>query len=428
MELLPESKKFKILQLSNAWDIPSGYGVQSKGTLFEWNKYYDVRQLAFYGNEGRMRNFQNPTDLKHPNWLKVYPPLAGDTHGDRTARFIFATSPWKPDLFVTLYDIWMGAYVDTTDVAGEFEPIHPHWIPIVMVDHDPIPESTLIQAKVAFRVVTPSIFGVKEFARNGVEAYYIPFGTDTETFKPVGNKKKLKPWLGKRAFAFDTKKQTTFEENCFIIFMNGANKDPYRKGFMRMFQAIRIFLDQNPEAEKYTRVYVHSWMKQSRDIPHGAKTLKIQHLCKGTSDYHNLCSVPDTTLAKFYNAADVFMHLSEGGGFEIPILEALACGTPVIGSDFVGMNELVAGHGWSIPMKTTYYSPLDATQGIADEYKAAEALEDAYNHPEKRQQFGKAGREFALHFDWKNINPLWISLFESIRREWRQTPVKERII
>ena len=692
MELLPESKKFKILQLSNAWDIPSGYGVQSKGTLFEWNKYYDVRQLAFYGNEGRMRDFQNPAE-NHPNWLKVYPQLPGDIHGDRTARLIFATSPWKPDLFVTLYDIWMGAYVDPANTPEGWEPIHPHWVPICvsadtqiygtedavlssnglnevsavqslpifapvyeivtsekknlritgdnpvwtkhgwkcaknlkygdmvycnigepserhgmgisswidrwrgkylnsclpqkskkihnssksptqhikhierndamgrqklwqetsedesgicqrnekslsqkelqesisnicrriypskiyspkydalfesqkktrrtsnsfyrssirqakeglqsanrqdglgigtstsetqweqviqrktvtrevhrvfdltttnhnffangilihncMVDHDPIPESTLIQAKVAFRVVTPTLFGLKEFARNGVEAYYIPFGIDTEVFKPLKEKKKLKPWLGKRGFAFDTKKQTTFEENCFIIFMNGANKDPYRKGFMRMFQAIRIFLDQNPDAEKHTRVYVHSWMKQSRDIPHGAKTFKIQHLCKGTGDYHNLCSVPDMTLAKFYNAADVFMHLSEGGGFEIPILEALSCGVPVIGSDFVGMNELVAGHGWSIPMKTTYYSPLDAQQGIADEYKAAEALEDAYNNPEKREAFGKAGRQFALNFDWIKINPIWLKFFESIRREWQQVPIQERLI
>jgi glycosyltransferase involved in cell wall biosynthesis len=428
MELLPNSKKFKILQLSNAWDIPSGYGVASKGTLFEWNKHYDVRQLAFYGNEGRMRAYQNPHDPYDTNWLQVYPPLPGDTHGDRTARLIFATSPWKPDLFVTLYDIWMGAYVDPANTPEGFEPIHPHWIPVVMVDHDPIPETTLVQARLAFRVVTPSQFGVKEFARNGVDALHIPFGCDTNVYKPIEDKAKLKPWLGKRAVPFDTNKQTPFTEDSFIIFMNGANKDPYRKAFMRMFQAIRIFLNNNPDAEHHTRVYVHSWMKQSRDIPHGAKVLKIQHLCKATSDPHNLCAVPDAIMNKFYGAADIFMHLSEGGGFEIPILEALSCGLPVIGSDFVGMNELVDGHGWSIPMKTTYYSPLDATQGIADEYKAAEALEDAYNHPEKRDCFGKAGREFALKFDWKQVNPLWIRLFESIRREWRQTSAQERVI
>jgi len=176
MELRPNSKKFKILQLSNSVWTPSGYGVQSKGTLYEWNKHYDVRQLAFYGLEGARIEM---------NGLQMYPILPGDTHGDRTARLIFRNSPWKPDLFVTLYDIWMGAYVDE-DLASPsgFKPIHPYWIPIVMVDHDPIPEATLIQAATAYRVVTPTAFGASEFKRANIDVWEIPFGGLTP--RPVG--------------------------------------------------------------------------------------------------------------------------------------------------------------------------------------------------------------------------------------------------
>jgi glycosyltransferase involved in cell wall biosynthesis len=133
-------------------------------------------------------------------------------------------------------------------------------------------------------------------------------------------------------------------------------------------------------------------------------------------------------MAKLYGAADVFMHLSEGGGFEVPILEALSCGVPVIGSDFVGMNELIKDHGWSIPMKTRYFSALDSTQGIVDEYKAADALEDAYNHPEKREAYGKAGREFALGFDFDKVNEQWIGFIEGIRRETMYKPLEQRKI
>jgi glycosyltransferase involved in cell wall biosynthesis len=419
MEVKPNSKKFKILQLSNSVWTPSGYGVQSKGTLYEWNKYYDVRQLAFYGLEGASISF---------NGLQVYPPLPGDQHGDRTARLIFRNSPWKPDVFVTLYDIWMGAYVDQANTPTGFQPIHPHWVPIVMVDHEPIPESTLIQAAVAYRVVTPTLFGVEEFRKSNIDAWHIPFGVDTQIYKPAENKKKCKSWLNDRSVVFDLKNNTRITEDSFVIVMNGANKDPYRKGFMRMFAAIQIFLHNNPDAEKDLRVYVHSWMKQARDIPHGAKMLHIQQYCRGTDDYHNLCSIPQASIAKIYGAADVFMHLSEGGGFEIPILEALSCGVPVIGSDFIGMSELVEGHGWSIPMKTKYFSALDALQGIADEYKAAEALEDAYNHPEKREKLGKAGRKFALDFDFKHVNEKWIEFFEDIRDEWSYTPLETRLL
>ena len=416
MEVKPDSKKFKILQLSNSVWTPSGYGVQSKGTLFEWNKYYDVRQLAFYGLEGAKISF---------NGLQIYPALPGDPHGDKTARLIFHNSPWKPDVFVTLYDIWMGAYTDLT-VSGTYKPIHPYLIPVVMVDHEPIPEQTLMQAATAYRIVTPTLFGLNEFRRHNLDAWHIPFGVDTNVYKPAENKKELKPWLNDRSVAFDTHNNKRITEDSFVIMINGANKDPYRKAFMRMFAAIQIFLGCNPDAEKDLRVYVHSWMKQARDIPHGAKMLHVQHLCRGTDDYHNLCAVPESAMAKMYGAADVFMHLSEGGGFEIPILEALSCSVPVIGSDFVGMNELIKDHGWSIPMKTKYFSPLDAMQGIADEFKAAEALEDAYNHPKKREKFGEAGRQFALDFDFKCINEKWIEFFEDIRRETGYMPLEAR--
>jgi len=419
MEMLPDSKKFRILQLSNSVWAPSGYGVQSNGTLFEWNKYYDVRQLSFYGLEGAKISF---------NGLQVYPTLPMDQHGDKTARLIFRNSPWKPHLFITLYDIWMGAYVDAANTPSGFAPIHPYWIPIVMVDHEPIPESTLIQSAVAYKVVTPTLFGVSEFRKGNVDASYIPFGVHTAVYKPPEDKKQLKKWLNDRSVVFDLHNNTSITEDSFVIMMNGANKDPYRKAFMRMFTAIQIFLHNNPDAEKDLRIYVHSWMKQARDIPHGAKVLHVQHLCRGTDDYHNLCSVPDYAMANMYGAADVFMHLSEGGGFEIPILEALACGVPVIGSDFVGMNELIEDHGWSVPMKTKYFSPLDALQGIADEYKAADALEDAYNHSNKREAFGKKGRKFALNFDFKIVNTAWIKFFEEIRQEMSYTSLETRLL
>ena len=127
------------------------------------------------------------------------------------------------------------------------------------------------------------------------------------------------------------------------------------------------------------------------------------------------------------------VHPSQGGGFEIPILEALACGVPVAGSDFVGMTELIEDHGWLIPAikgesgsKSLYFTPLDATQIIVDEVKLADAIEDAYNDSDKRVKLGAAGREFAEGFDWSLVNPLWHKLFEDIRSDWRTPPLEER--
>lgn len=411
-------KEFKILLLSNAPHCPSGYGVQARGMIPDWNKTYDARVLCNWGVQSAKLGL---------NGIWHYPTLPGDEHADRTAELLFKNI--KPDVFVTLYDIWMGAYVrpDGSRPSG-MRAIHPRWVPIVMVDHEPVPEATLLNAREAYKIVVPTQFAVDQFKKFDVPTEKIPFGIDTKMFAPnfEEEKKKLKNLLGKRSIVFNLENNTEIDQDKFVIMINGANKDPYRKAFTRMFLALQIFLQNNPDAAKDVRVYVHSWMKQARDIPHGAKILYVDQFCRGTADFHNLCGIPDKVMSDIYGAADVFLHLSQGGGFEVPILEAMSKGIPVIGSDFVGMTELIKGHGWLIPPKTKYFTVLDALQCIADEYKAAEALADAYNHPQKREQFGKAGREFALNFDWSKINPLWHNLFDGIMEEMAYKPLEAR--
>lgn len=426
-----ERKEFKILQLSNAWFAPSGYGVESYGTLFDWLRAgYDVRQVSNYGIQGSKMGFADPKkpakDLSEV--LHVYPTLPGDDTGSRTAQLIFPT--WKPHVFVVLYDIWMGAYChqDTSRPSG-LRAIHPFFIPWIMVDHDPIPEGTLINAAEAYMRTCPTRFGCEQFEKRGLDCRYVPFGQDPDIFKPAedGNKSKYKEWLNKRSVVYDLRNNTDITEDSFVIFLNGANKDPYRKAFARSFTAIQIFLENNPDAWRDVRVYVHSWQKMTRDLPHGAKTLQIEGVCRGTHDYHNLCGVPSDKVADMYRAADVFLHLTQGGGFEIPILEAIMSGTPVIGSDFVGIPELIKGHGWLIPAKTKYWSSLDSLQYIADEYKAADAIEEAYNSESKRKEFAEAGRRHALNnYTWKHCNDAWLKLFDEIRESVSYTELNTR--
>lgn len=413
-----DRKDFKILLLSNAPFSPSGYGVQTSGMCYDWVKNYKVRVLCNYGVQGRMIGL---------NRLIMFPALPGDESGGKTARFVIHY--WKPDLFITLYDIWMGAYVDPNPLnPSELRPIHHSWIPIVMVDHKPAPEGTIRSARVAFKVATPTKWSTEELHRHGVEAMYIPFGIHTKVFKPLPDKREMKLFLEKRSVPFTVDAPAVIDEDSFVVVINGANKDPYRKAFSRMFVASQLFLENNPDAKSDFRIYVQSWMKMARDIPHGAKVLGVDHYCKGCSDYHAYCGVPDEALNKIYNAADVFFHLSQGGGFEIPILEASAAGVPSIASDFISMHELTEGHGWLIKPVTHYMSPLDASQVIADEYKAADALEEAYNHPEKRLDLGKKAREFSLQYDWSLINPIWRELFDEIILSRKEKPLEARIL
>lgn len=302
-----------------------------------------------------------------------------------------------------------------------------------MVDHEPVPEKTVLNARCAYKVVTPTKYGKQQLEAQGVPTQYIPFGIDSTVWRPCKDedeKKVDKKALNERSVPFNPQRRATIEEDSFLIHINGANKDPYRKAFMRAFIALQLFFQNNPDAERDTRVYVHSWMRFARDLPHGARTLQVDWACKGCSDYHMLCGVPDDAMAQIARTADVFLHPTQGGGFEIPIMEALSCGVPVIASDFVGIPELVGNAGWLIPPKTKYFSPLDATQAIADEYKMCDAIEKAYNmSPKARRRMGMKGRKHVLEeYQWVDVNRQYRELIENTINEMRYKPLKERQI
>jgi glycosyltransferase involved in cell wall biosynthesis len=56
--------------------------------------------------------------------------------------------------------------------------------------------------------------------------------------------------------------------------------------------------------------------------------------------------VPDADLPLFYNAADVFVMPSRYEGFGLPVVEAMACGTPAVVADATALPELVGDTGF----------------------------------------------------------------------------------
>ncbi len=59
--------------------------------------------------------------------------------------------------------------------------------------------------------------------------------------------------------------------------------------------------------------------------------------------------VPDDDLPALYRAADVFVFPSRVEGFGLPVLEAMAAGTPVVHSDAPALVETAAGAGLCVP-------------------------------------------------------------------------------
>jgi glycosyltransferase involved in cell wall biosynthesis len=93
--------------------------------------------------------------------------------------------------------------------------------------------------------------------------------------------------------------------------------------------------------------------------------------------------VADDELARLYRGARCFAYASLYEGFGIPVLEAMACGTPVVTSRGSGTEEVADGAAILV-------DPLDAAE-------IAAGIERAVL---QREELVRRGRERALAFTW----------------------------
>ena len=66
---------------------------------------------------------------------------------------------------------------------------------------------------------------------------------------------------------------------------------------------------------------------------------------KLTNDVFHLGYIKDDDLPVLYNLADLFVYPSFYEGFGLPVIEAMACGTPVIASNTASLPEVVGAAG-----------------------------------------------------------------------------------
>lgn len=101
-----------------------------------------------------------------------------------------------------------------------------------------------------------------------------------------------------------------------------------------------------------------------------------------------------------YNAASLFLYPSIRESFGLPILEAMACGVPVITSNTSSMPEVAAGAAWLV-------DPLDVTD-------LGDAITSLSSDQEKRAVLMEKGLKRAEYFSWKNAAEQLINVYESV--------------
>lgn len=105
-------------------------------------------------------------------------------------------------------------------------------------------------------------------------------------------------------------------------------------------------------------------------------------------------------LASIYQQNDVFVLPSKGEGMSNTVLEAMACGLPIMITDTGGTAELLKGNGFKIEKMGSK---------TIEQY-----LIQLMRNPELRSEFGKKSRELALGFSWKNCAEKYYKIYRRL--------------
>lgn len=278
-------------------------------------------------------------------------PVWGDKIGNDCLLSYYKSV--NADLLITLCD----SYALDVRVLSQMKVAC--WTPVDTLGPDPNETNQF-----AFSGATPlamSQHAWRSLVHSGLVPIRIPHGVDTTVFTPEGDKRALREQAG-------------VDPDAFIVGINAANTDLIRKGFPEQFMAFAIFQSAHPEAE----LMVHSSAAEQTalDLEALARACGIQPLFPDQVTY-KAGMITARDMADWYRCLDILSNCSYAEGFGIPIIEAQACGIPVVVTDFGSMAEL-CGAGWKVHGEPFWVRLHQSWWCQPDVYAIAAAYEQAY--------------------------------------------------
>lgn len=378
-----EQIKGAVALASNSPGMPTGYGTQSLLLAQRMIRHgLKFASLSNYGLEGRHDTLEIAgTSVPHyPRGLTQY---STDVMPVWTKDFASKHPDLKTVLF-TLYDVWVYNNLEYDDQIVS-------WVPLDHITLPPGVNKFLTRENV--KPISMSIHGRDQLHSAGIENTYIPHAIDTNVFKPTA----------KMPDGRTVREYMSVPEDAFLVGMVAANKangQIHRKAYAENLLAFAIHLKKYPNSY----LYIHS--EPSR--VYGGFDLGILLRMVGIPQENVMLpdsfmlrtGFSDETMAAFYSAFDVLLSTSYGEGFGIPTIEAQACGTRVITSNFAASKDLASEDSWKVDGQPFWDEAQSSFFQIPSVNKTTAALEEAYN---AERGTSKTAREFALQFDVEKV-------------------------
>ena len=130
----------------------------------------------------------------------------------------------------------------------------------------------------------------------------------------------------------------------FVIGIAAMNRDHLRKGLTEQFQAFARFHRRHPDSH----LALHTAQVANPGINLTGLTCRLgisAAISYPDAFFYDMGLISEEQMATWYNGLDVLSLCSFGEGFGLPLIEAQACGIPVITNDASATTEL-CGAGW----------------------------------------------------------------------------------
>jgi glycosyltransferase involved in cell wall biosynthesis len=257
---------------------------------------------------------------------------------------------------------------------------------------------TLTKARVIYTLSAwraDGVSTVSEYSRRDMVRYYrlpadrihvVPEGVDIRIFRPLDDREALARWR-------------TSVLGADVPYITYVGKPTERRNLSALIRAFAI-------------------LKRTHGLPH--KLLIVGADLPGTSPFRTVIAelgldedvvirghVTHAEMVSVYNAAALFIYPSSYEGFGMPVLEAMACGAPVITLDNTAFPEFAGGVAHLLPDARVETLVNGMLHVLGDE-----AL---------RRQMAQDGPRRAAAYDWRLITRRYLDLMIPIARHQAAT-------
>jgi len=279
------------------------------------------------------------------------------------------------------------------------------WVAYSPIDVQTCPMSVKSRLNDVKYLISMSKHAEKAYSDAGYKSTYCPHGVDTFVYHIDDEHREA------------ARKRLGWEDK-FIVGSVGVNYTDQRKNFVNLLLAFKTLHDKHPEV----RLFMNTNMVDDGSaypLPLITDSLGISEFVRfvDPDDYYS-GRITDVNMANAYRAMDVMCLPTKGEGFGLPLIEAQACGTPIITTDASTGPELTAG-GWLIKLDkydwewyNKSWRPNTSSQAI---YESLEKSYVAWKSGTIRNIGLQASKQVSKNYDWDYVfDKYWKSILRDL--------------